>query len=1192
MNFTDDQQKAIDIKERQVLLSAAAGSGKTAVLIEHIFKLLMDTELDITLDNLLVLTFTDKASKEMRDRLQGRLNKALDSAEDDESINKITEQISLLNFANISTIHSFCRKLIKQNFHVVGLDPSFRLSDEENTKLLMQESILEVLEEKYEKKEKDFLNVVELFSDKVMDNSLIETILKIYSFSMSNPFPEKWLDNVIKNYDVINGDLKTNPFIQILNDEIIDTYTQIVKSHDKVIETLGSVDSLADIQAIAESSKDNCINILEAVKKDIKNGYKVINTYSNDPLTSKRGNAENKDILKYAKDLYKNNVQARRKKIEEQYFYKPLEDLLEDIEKQKDVLIEIKDIIIKFEENFANKKREQNVLDYDDLEHFAIKILVDEEGVPTKIAKQYQEQFFEIMIDEFQDTNLVQETIINAMLKEDSPYKNKYMVGDLKQSIYKFRKADPKIFINNYDDFSSGRDDSNVLINLSKNFRSKKGVISGTNYIFESLMKKDFGGIDYNDDVKLNQGRSQSHFDDDFVSFMLLSNESLETESDNEVDEEIQNLSKQQKEAKFVAKEIFEIVNRENPLQIEDSNGIRNVEYKDITILLRSLKNVEFYLEELSKYGITATALNQTDYFYQIEIKTMIAYLSIIDNRTLDISLVSVLTSEIYDISPDELLKIKTNSDLSFYENLINYNPEDKVLKNKINKFIAHFEEFKKSNNERSLTELLWLIFSKTNYLNIVKASSKGNGAYHNLMVLLEKAREFENSNKRGLFNFIKYIDKSIKSKVKVDSLNSDASINSVNIMTIHKSKGLEFPVVFLCKQGVKFNDRDEKATVLLDDELGMSFKYLDDELKVRYDTIFSSIIKLKLKKERLEEEARLLYVAMTRATDKLYISGFYNKEKSFIERLEMICSENTPNLIDSFKNAKSYLDLMMPILITHSDFNDFRDSLGIYYASKDSDVSFDVKLLNDSDIDSNLEESILNDCTELKNEAMFIDISKLYESKEVVKVPININISEIKKIKMDSNLEKIYAKPKFIADSNSKILSGAQRGTIIHKFLENLDFKKDYNIEQLQEISNNLMERDILDNEEVSIINYDNILAFLNSDICNRIKNSDNVFVEKAFAFYIDRNKIFDDNTSGVMLLHGVIDLYFYEGDEVVIVDYKTDYMSDENKASLISEYKLQLEIYRDAVEKAENKKVKNAYVYSFFKGELLEIL
>ncbi len=1185
MNFTVDQQKAIDIKNKQVLLSAAAGSGKTAVLIEHIHKLLIEE--DITLANLLVLTFTDKAAKEMRQRLIARLNKSIESETNEALANKLTEQISLINFSNISTIHSFCRKLIKQNFHAVGIDPTFKLSDEENTSLLKSESLLEVLEQKYEDGNPEFLKVVENFSGKVMDDALMDTLLKLYNYSMSNPFPMRWLKEVSDLYENIDNSI----ILDFLTNYAIEEYESALVLINALIEDLAGLDDFVEHLSGCVFQKEAIESIINIIKADITNAYKVVESFENKKLKSSRKKEIDKDFQKKIIEKY-NNIYDIRENIDSVFFYKPFEELTNEIKSQGPIVLEIIDILEKFNDTFSKKKREKNLLDYNDLEHYAIKILVDENGNPTKIANEYQNQFFEIMVDEFQDTNLVQETILNSMLKE-SP--NKYMVGDVKQSIYRFRKANPKIFIDNYNNFLTKSDDHNQLINLSSNFRSRKGIIDGTNYIFKTLMTKDFGGIDYDENVQLYCGRSQLSFENDRITFMLINKAkkeaSDETEGTEEVVENKPTLTKHEIEAKAVAKEIFELVNAEPPLLIEDDKELRKIDYNDITILLRSFSHVDEYIDALNELKISAIALNKTDYFYEIEVKTVLSVLAVIDNKLLDIPLTAILSSEIYDISPEELLDIKQDFQMSLYENIEIYiNENDNNVTLKLNKFISDLKKWKEIASKNSITELLWSVFNETNYIDIISVSSKGEKAVMNLMVLLERAKEYEQTNRTGLHNFLKYIESCSKSKMKVDGGASDTDPSSVNIMTIHKSKGLEFKVVFLCSQGSSFNTSDETSNMVIDDDLGFGFKYFNEDLRVVYDTIYRKAIAQKQKISRLEEETRLLYVALTRATEKLYICGYpsVSSEKKII--YNDICNGAT-NFTRYFKNASNYFDFILPTVIKHSSFKNFRELIDIEQSFDEDNALFDVKIID--------ENSIIDDVSgvnfaenKISDFLLNIDIADIGKGEKTERVPLNITISELKQQMFGSKFERIYKKPNF-AKANVNIFTPAEKGTILHKFLENINFSENYDETKLFELMDSLVVKGIITKEETKTLKIKNINKFINSELFDRIKNSDKIYTEKAFATYIDRNKFSNTlDTQSKYIVHGIIDLYFIKDDQIILVDYKTDYINDSNQEELIESFQLQLSVYKEAIEKAENLKVTEAYVYSFSKGESLKIL
>lgn len=1211
MNFTKDQQKAINTKNKQILLSAAAGSGKTAVLIEHIFNIITDEDINVCVDELLVLTFTKKASKEMSERLEKRLNLALLEEKDEEKIYNLTEQINLLKSANISTIHSFCRNVIKQNFHIIDIDPSFKQADEAEIILLKNEALMLLLEEEYEKNDETFLDVVEIFSDKVLDNGLLDIILNLYDFSMSNPFPKKWLNEVIETYDIKGKDINDLTFIKSLKQNIVSEYENILSTIELILEEIHFATPLVSIYDLIVGQKNDLLEVIDLVSDDISLVYNKIITMKNELLPRTALKKEDKemyeDLYKSIKEIYKTGVRDKRADIENKYFYKPFNEFIEDIVNQKQIVEKLVYLVNRFDEIFSSIKRDRNVIDFNDLEHLAIKILVDENNQPTEIAKEYQEKFYEIMVDEFQDTNMVQETILNSILNEKLPYKNKYMVGDVKQSIYKFRKADPQIFIDKYNSFSKNDDENNLLINLSKNFRSRKGVIDGTNYIFEKIMIEKFGGINYDENVKLHLGREQITFDDDFITFLLLEEDKKEEKeelenAENEVDKEVAEISKVQKEAILIANEIEKIMSDENHLMVEENGTLRRVKLSDITILLRSFTNVDVIISELNKRNIDSVAKNKSDYFYQIEVKTILAILSVIDNRTVDISVATALTSKIYDLTPEELLIIrKSYGNEPLYYSAEKYADEHSdIISDKLNPFLEHIDKWKSLSHEKSITELLFIIYNDTNYLNIVLASSKGERAYGNLMLLVEKASEYEKSTMVGLFNFLNFIEKSAKSKVKIETANDSSELDAVNIMTIHSSKGLEFKVVFQSLTGKMLNQSDERRDFVLHDDVGVGFKYFDKNLRVRYDTLIRNVIIDKMTKERLYEEIRLLYVSLTRAVDKLYITGMPSYTKQSKIMYKEILSQEDVDVFKYISRAKNYFDFLLPALIRHRDFAPFREYLEMDSVFVDnSDTKFEVRIINVDDILNEGAEhekvKILADLEEI--DMSNIDISKIVDKKPAQKTEATITISEIKEIRLNKKFEKskIYNAPKFInKEENEVSFSGAEKGSILHKYLENIELNRNYTQSDLDELSEKLIKKDVLNSMEIDTINFQKVDKFLQSSLFERIKNSEKVYREKAFAIYINKSDIYGQHFENdeKLLLHGIIDLYFYEGDEVVLVDYKTDYTNDNNLSELKEEYKLQLSIYKMAIERAEHKKVKNAYVYSFFRDEIIEIL
>ena len=880
----------------------------------------------------------------------------------------------------------------------------------------------------------------------------------------------------------------------------------------------------------------------------------------------------------------------------------------QDIFDMYDILSKLKNIILEFKEEFSKRKREKNIVDFQDIEHFALKILIKEENgeiIPSDIAKKYQEKYKEIAIDEYQDSNLVQEYILNSI----SYGNNIFMVGDVKQSIYKFRQAMPELFISKYKSYKNKAEKTNsddLKIQLFKNFRSRENILYFTNLIFQDIMSDSLGDIEYNKDEYLNLGADYPLEKQNLnteIDVIDLSKEDAEVEDNDNGEEQIEEedrIENIELEARFVANKIKELVDSKFQVWDRKKEEYRNISYKDIVILLRSTSTpATIFEQELLNLEIPVFSDSSQEYLDSIEIQTMMSLLKIIDNPIQDIPLVCVLRSYIGKFTDNELVRIRlTDSYDNFYtcmqKAIIDVNGK---LKEKIQKFLDNLDAWRKEKEYLALDEFVWKIYSDTGYYNYVGLMPNGELRQANLKMLFQKAKDYESSNFKGLYNFINFIDKLKTSSgdmgaAKLIGENDDV----VRIMSIHKSKGLEFPVVFLSNTGKNFNLNDLKEDVLLHQEMGIGAKYIDYDKQVKYDTLSKLAIKDKILLETLSEEMRILYVALTRAKEKLFITGVTRDLKKDLEKIdsniERYPKENgkiNPILI---KKCKKYLEWIL--LVYQYEKSQCKDKVELNTYKK-------KKLLKTLKKGDNGKINVLEELEskDVNNEELN-KISNIlnyeYPNKLDTVIPTKTAVTTLKKIENGDNVliekEITMPKPKFLRAGEEEKITPSMRGTLVHLCLQKLDEKIDYDIEKIERLVEELEAKKIITTKEKEAIDLDKILEFTKSKIWEELKTAKVVEKEKPFYINVPAKEIYKEDTNENILLQGIIDLYYIDKDDNLnLVDYKTDYIEVGKEQELVNKYKKQLELYKEALEQTYNKQVKNTYIYSVYLNKEIKI-
>lgn len=825
LNWTKEQQDAIYEKGSNILVAAAAGSGKTAVLVERIINKIIKDKVDI--DKLLVVTFTNAAASEMRERVLDAIYKKLEDNPDDDNLQR---QITLLNKASICTIDSFCLEVVRNNFYELdNISPNFRIADTAEIELLKQEAIEDIFEAKYEEENEDFTKLINTYTSYRDDTPLKELILKIYSYIQSNPFPEKWLNEKIEMFnlkDDLEKDFANTPWgeelLKEINDELIDSLTSL--------ETISNnLYCEPDLEKFWQTIR-NDIDMLQTLKNNLESWDKAYEINQNLKFITWPRQKVDSEIKENAK-MDRDDVKKKLSKVLDKILICDSKQANEDIYDMYKILSKLEKIILEFGEEFSKRKRDKNIVDFNDIEHLALNILLKEENgkiIPTEVAKRYKEKYVEIAIDEYQDSNLVQEYILNSV----SNGNNIFMVGDVKQSIYKFRQAMPELFLDKYKTYKNKenkKQEDSLKIQLFKNFRSRENILNFTNIIFQDIMSSILGDIEYNEEEYLNLGSDYSEVNQDLKTEIDIIN--LAEEQENEVeekreDEEQDRIEDIELEAKFVANKIKKLIDKKFQVWDRKKNYYRNIEYKDIVVLLRSTTNLApLYEQEILAQDMPVFSDSSQEYLDSIEIQTIMSLLKIIDNPIQDIPLVTVLRSFIGRFSDDELVQIRLSDKYDDFYTCMKKASIDvcKELKEKIENFLEKLENWRKEQEYLSLDELIWKIYMDTGFYNYVGLMQNGNLRQANLKMLFQKAKKYESANFKGLYNFINFID---KLKLNSGDLGSAKLIgendNVIRIMSIHKSKGLEFPVVFLSSTGKQFNLMDLNQNLLLHQDMGI----------------------------------------------------------------------------------------------------------------------------------------------------------------------------------------------------------------------------------------------------------------------------------------------------------------------------------------------------------------------------------
>jgi len=1237
--WTPAQKSAIDTRDCNVLVSAAAGSGKTAVLVERIISMITDPDKNIDIDRLVVVTFTKAAAAQMKDKIRKALDSMLDENPGDVNL---LRQITLLNNAQITTIDSFCLWIIRNHFPEVNLDPGFRIMDEGEKKLIENDVLEDVLEEFYAEADEEFFNLVDAFGMGRDDSGLVSIIDKIYRFSRSNPWIDEWFDECMLVYDDETYD---NPAIKELYDSIKNALLDYRDKYNRLVDICSEP---AGPAAYTGALQSDLLGINEMINsQDFGELGRKIRTFSFEALSRKKDAGADPDIKEYVKGqrkLFKDYIGRLNDKI----FLKEDDGIFEDMQGAGIQIRTLLKVAKVYAKRVSEVKREKGIIDFNDMEHLALSILVKKEDgklVYTETADKLANRFEEILIDEYQDSNQLQEVILNAVSKTrlSGENNNIYMVGDVKQSIYKFRLACPELFIEKYDTY--GETGDNVRIELQKNFRSRENVLECANDVFSHIMNKNFSGIGYDETVRLNAGfpypeYSDSNYGDEAnksTDVILISSENEEEATTREL------------EADRLAKLIEGIVSSGVNVYDADENIYRPAEYRDIVILTRSVTGwADTFADALMDRGIPAYTDSSTGYFSVREIQVILSMLTIVDNPVQEISLAAAMMSYFGGFTAAELGMVRKlgrehadkNTHNNLYEHLKavavlggadNIQETDvKQLSGKCALFLAKLTEYRDKSSVEPLYDLCWEMIYDSGYYDYVGTMPAGAQRQANLNVLLERAAGYGKSSYSGLFNFLRYIER--LKKFDEDFAEGAASLdneNLVRIMSIHKSKGLEFPIVILAGAHKSINFMDATAPVLVDQNLGIAVDYVDLERRSKTPTIIKGAMARRIVRESIAEEERLLYVAMTRAREKLIITGVVKDADKTLDKYraksEELATDGTLSYADS-ENIKNYLDMIMPVCLMDSD--KLKGSFKVMVdAVEDSEADADetgnsFETGNVTDIDAVKAGEALDG----NNEAGYPSLDELpeYVPADNASGRMKLTVSQLKAMQaednseenayMDDSVKEAFEKeaydeqaadngnrdgqtdsetiaepsnsiiPKFISGEEVQ-LAANERGSAYHRVMECLDYSVSVNLDGVKADINRMLETGKMNELQVKSVNPWDINTFVQSDTGRRVANAVNcgsVRREQPFVFEYEGQ-----------LIQGIIDLYFEEDGEFVLVDYKTDRVmkGEAGEKELVRRYAIQLDYYAKALTQLTGKKVKEKIIYSFALGKGLSV-
>ena len=1226
VNWTREQSQVIESRGKNLLVSAAAGSGKTAVLVERIIRMVTEGENPPGIDELLVMTFTNAAAAEMRERIASAIEQKLKGDPQNEHLQM---QATLVHHAQITTIDSFCLNVIREHFNQLDLDPAFRIGDEGELLLMRADVMAELLEDSYASGDSRFEKFVETFAQGKTDAGIEDYIMQVYHFSQSNPYPNQWLADCRREL----ADEQSGPWMEFLLQDLKRQAAELRVQMEDACDTCRNDEFLCAYEPAFSEDVFLLKRLSEA--EDFPAFYEILAGAGFGRLATVRSKEVDPEKKAYVTGC-RDRVKTAIKKMKELYAFDTLEHMFADLEGTREAAGVLLDLAEGFAERFQAKKRDKNLVDFNDLEHEALKVLirVEEDGARayTDAADELSMQYREVLVDEYQDSNLVQEELLKAVSRERFGQHNVFMVGDVKQSIYRFRLARPELFLEKYHAYPSepGEDGPNLKIELHQNFRSRDTVLTGINDIFYRIMTENLGNIRYTEDAALHPGAvfAEAKEPDRVGGLPELLMVNTGEEALSGLDEDAADYTAKELEAKLIAAKIREMTDPEYGFLVWDkklgeSGGYRTAQYRDMVILLRSTTGwTETLLQILLNEGIPAYAESRMGYFNTLEVETVLSLLAVIDNPMQDIPLAAVLKSPVVGMSDRELAEMMAD-----YRNCADKGQDRGIYAaavrwEHLNHFFEKLDRFRLLASYLPIHELIYRLYEETGYYDYVSAMPAGETRRANLDMLVEKAAEYEKTSYKGLFHFIRYIE-NLK---KYNSDFGEASTvgeedNTVRIMSIHKSKGLEFPIVFLAGMGKKFNKQDVYGKVLIDPELGIATDYLDAEHRVKASTIKKNVLRRKMELDSLGEELRVLYVAMTRAKEKLIMTGTDRNLGKTLEKYSQIPLAGGQIPYTILSGAASYLDWVL--MCTGQTGNGLRiqvkeipvmefigEELGRQLQKKSAkDTLTELDLDQDQEYDSSFGKR-------LKEHLDFV-----YPYAADVTLHSKMSVSELKKMgqltddgEAEMPFESVLSWPEETVDASPDALgidaaesicemcgghatesaqemsgmpadsgAGADRGTAYHRALELLPFDQIRSRSDVEAWLERFVEEKQYTAESLKMVDSTVIWNFLCSETGHRMAAAQaegRLHKEQQFVMGIPARAVGPVDSDELVVIQGIIDAYFEEDGELILVDYKTD--RTWSSQVLLDHYKRQLDYYERALNQLTGKKVREKWIYS----------
>lgn len=1227
LSFTDEQLEAIQKTGTNLLISASAGSGKTMVLVNRIIEQIKN---GTGIDELLVVTFTNAAAKEMKQRIQTAIQEEINKGLSSASYQHLVQQLPKMGHANISTLHSFCLKVIERYYYLIDFDPVFRqLTDDTEIALIKEDIWFELLEELYETADASFIKFMETYSSDRNDENIMEMILQLQNFSRSHGQPEEWLKSLTKLYTIPNGKLEESTIYQVfIKDLFLEEISYAIQILNQALSLANGEESLEKQIALYEIEKNHFEHVRELLEQDqLQEIYEMgLAHFSFERMPTPKKSSTPEEVLElYNSEIKHLRTEAKDRYVEfAKYFVSSPTEQVEMIEATKQYVDVLANITLQFTERFQAYKAERKLVDFNDLEHLTFEILNVEEA-----AAYYQSIFSEVLVDEYQDINALQEAILRRLTQQEAEDGNYFMVGDVKQSIYGFRLADPSLFLEKYETYSQEINGERII--LAENFRSRKSVLSFTNFLFTQLMDEEVGNLAYDKNAELVYGNQQFEENDAYSTELLIYEQDNEEGLDLEK-EPSQIKNKKSGEILMTAAKIKELVDEKFEIFDKKSGEMRSLDYKDI-VLLTPTKSNNLEIQEIFQEAKIPVAMNETQSFFQTtEVTIMMSLLKIIDNPRQDIPLVATLRSPIVGLNEIDFTQIRIQKkSADFYEAVLSYvesefsDSNNRIRKRKLMRFIEQLNEWREYARRHSVVELLRLLYQETGYLQYVGGMSGGRQRKANLEALYQRAAAYENTSFKGLYRFIRFIDKmQDRDKDLAEPTSILSEQNAVRVMTIHASKGLEFPLVFVMDMSKNFNSSDWTGEYIFERNLGIGLQYKNSDTRIKSSTLVDTAIRQVKKQNGYAELMRVLYVALTRAEQKLFLVGTMpTKDKAF-EKWDKGNGSAQHLLPAQLRlTTNNYFDWIGYATARHRLANEHVNSLQENQQIKNYPVDFSYNFYPEARIIKAFDDT---DKEEQENWVEAMQENKLsveadLKTKKAVKYAVNLtnfsypyklstqttnyqSVSEVKQLFEEPNSEKLakidwtendrvnrytedlFKRPKFLQEATPP--TAAEIGQATHYLLQNLNVSEQLTKEYLKSLQQHLFEKGTLNKEAAAQIDTEKIVRFFKTDFgLEIIKNNDNLQKEVLFSLMMEASDVFIgmEETDDSILIHGIIDGYFEREEGYVLFDYKTDqvaHLGERASDELVRRYKGQLLLYKQALETITNRPVVEVNIVS----------